>query len=676
MAFQRWQNGKFRVQARRSGLLTLLVAGGALVFGGCGSDGGAACEDGWYREFVCGRDGAGKQPQQCVGGQWYSTSFCALPDGSVHPDGPNYDPSKPIPGVNNQQGDADTGTGTDTGGNDTEVPRPTNPDGCIILKNTDVNGGKRLTSDDCYVAESQLTVNEGTLEIEAGTSILFRKDADLTIRDEGRLRAIGEPGKRIWFYGTNDEKGFWGGLIFRDTGSGENALDYVQIKGAGSKGQGGVYVHGGNVNLTVSNSIFEKNATAGIQADHGDSYVRIESSEFKDGELALRLHPEHFRLLGDDLEFSGNQDTDGNAKDYVFVSGTNNLTVTKNGTWPGYTYYSRGNIEITGAIKISEGATLILEKERHVNVKGDSASLIAEGTAEKPIVFTGSAKRRGSWRGIQIASTNSPDTLLKHVRIEYAGDSVYVLSQERGALFIKGEDIEVTLDNVTFHDNQHAGVKTDRNSIKLDTSNLTFTKNEVPVMLYASQIGSLQEGTVFEDNDTQAIQVRGGDVTSAAEWVRHSVPYEALSIISVSAALTLQTGSTYIFGTQTGFDVKTTGSLTAVADSGSRITMQGKQDIPGVWRGLRFGSRNAQNKLDGVDILNAGDSAWVLSTSQAGLFLSSDSRVEVNNVKITGSRKFGVRVDGNAELVGCSGLDLSNNEEANFSGITGVSDCK
>lgn len=675
MAFQRWQNGKFRVHARRSGFLTMLLAGGALVFSGCGSDSGAACEDGWYREFVCGRDGAGKQPQQCVGGQWYSTSFCALPDGSVHPDGPNYDPSKPIPGSNNQPGDTDADTG-DTGGNN-DVPRPTNPDGCIILKNTDVNGGKRLTSDECYVAESPLTVNEGTLEIEAGTSVLFRKDAEILFRDEGRLKAVGEPGKHIWFYGTNDEKGFWRGLAFQNTGSGEHVLDYVQIKGAGSREKGAVYVQGGNVNLTVSNSIFEKNATAAIQAESGDSTVRIQSSEFKDGELALILHPENFRLLGDDLVFSGNQDTDGNDRNYVFVSNTGNLKVTKNGTWPGYTYYSRGDIEISGAIKISEGATLIMEKQRHVSVRGDSASLVAEGTEENPIVFTGATKRRGSWRGIQIHSTNSPDNRLENVRIEYAGDSVYLGGTEQGALFLRSDSIEISLENVTFHDNQHAAIKANHSGVKLEAKGLTFTKNEVPVILHANQVGSLLSDTVFENNDSDVIQIQKSALTTAAEWIRHSAPYEVLGVVEVGEPLTLQEGSTVIFRPKTGLDIKgANGALTAVADSGSRITMQGTQDMPGMWRGLRFETRNAKNQLDGVNILNAGDSEWLSYASQASLYLNGMARVEVNNTKITGSRRFGVAVDGSAELVGCSGLDVSNNEEANFRGITGVSDCK
>src|SRR5690606_42001665 len=73
-----------------------------------------------------------------------------------------------------------------------------------------------------------------TLSLHDALPILFR--------DEGRLKAVGEPGKHIWFYGTNDEKGFWRGLAFQNTGSGEHVLDYVQIKGAGSKEKGAVYV--------------------------------------------------------------------------------------------------------------------------------------------------------------------------------------------------------------------------------------------------------------------------------------------------------------------------------------------------------------------------------------------------------------------------------------------------
>lgn len=66
----------------------LLVAAVGLSQAACKDDGPSACRDGEERNFECGGDKTGTQPQTCVEGTWYSTNFCANPDGTPHADDP------------------------------------------------------------------------------------------------------------------------------------------------------------------------------------------------------------------------------------------------------------------------------------------------------------------------------------------------------------------------------------------------------------------------------------------------------------------------------------------------------------------------------------------------------------------------------------------------------------
>src|SRR5690554_6758589 len=375
-------------------LLSILAVGGALTMVGCGSNSSVDCEDGWHRTFACGEKRDGLQPQQCVDGKWESINFCALPDGTKHPEADDYPYNPDIGKDKSDAGNPDAGNpdAGGTGGDNPDVTRPTSPEGCVELVDADVNGGKTLTDKDCYVVSKKLTVKDGTLTIEPGVTLLFKKDTHLVILDSGRLNAAGESGKDIWFQGAQKEKGFWGGVVILDTGSGENVLSNVVVRYAGGANydhreysRGGIYVTDGS-NLTVSDSLFEQNLYAGINGVSADSVITLGSSTFKNNEVALRLMANHLSMLEDDLVFADNKDETDEDSNYIVLGW--DATISKKGKWPAYTYRNDAHISIQSAIEIEAGAIFQSAKEKGISISGDNASLVAEGTTDKPIVFT------------------------------------------------------------------------------------------------------------------------------------------------------------------------------------------------------------------------------------------------------------------------------------------------
>lgn len=75
-----------RRKSMRFGAVASVILGLGMMTSACGDDGDKSCSHGATRVFTCASDGSGTQPQTCVDGHWYSTSFCANPDGSRHED--------------------------------------------------------------------------------------------------------------------------------------------------------------------------------------------------------------------------------------------------------------------------------------------------------------------------------------------------------------------------------------------------------------------------------------------------------------------------------------------------------------------------------------------------------------------------------------------------------------
>jgi hypothetical protein len=109
-------------------------------------------------------------------------------------------------------------------------------------------------------------------------------------------------------------------------------------------------------------------------------------------------------------------------------------------------YLLRGAVHFTkGAVLTIPAGTIILAN-RATNASliiDDGASVLMNGTANQPIVFTSdqqiNLRNPGDWQGITLAaSTATASDVLKYVRIEYAG---YHLSNAPGAALLINRDI-------------------------------------------------------------------------------------------------------------------------------------------------------------------------------------------------------------------------------------------
>lgn len=540
----------------------------------------------------------------------------------------------------NQAGDSNGG------GDEPTDPSTWDPQDCSPLTQEDVNGGVTLPGNQCYTVAKSLTVNQGVLTIEAGATFFFDHDTALIITREGRLQTQGTRESEVVFRGREAERGYWAGLLFNNTGEGQNHLEGTAILHAGGKrhhggdySRGGIFLQGRSTRISVNASRFEQNAFAALSAENDESELSIAGSRIAHNDLPFVIRANHFAGLASDLEFEDNE------QELIYISQKGRNLVTRDGTWPGYTYRSEAPIEIRAAIIVEPGASFHMAQGTAVKITGDNASLNSQGTAERPVIWTKNSETdtRGSWMGLLFSQTSSAANQLKHTIIEYAGERAHSGSPvDRGGLVIHGDITKLTVEDSIFRHNQFAGAHLRADEAQVSISSSLFANNEFPLYSPANHIAQLSD-LRFQDNDREAIGIGSSTLsnasgtrttlTRAGSWARHAVPYEVFTSLRLQAELTLAPGTELHMHARTLIDVTRTGALSARGESTAPILFQGTdKTLAGHWRGFGFtDSLSSHNQLSHVQIHNAGESAWTgNSNSRAALYLTQSARVQID----------------------------------------------
>ena len=122
-----------------------------------------------------------------------------------------------------------------------------------------------------YYVSIALYINNGTVTLEPGVTVVFGSDASVNVQDTGALKAVGTPQNPILFTGEQDPQGYWEGISYFESPSRDNVLDHVEVRNGGSGSYGA-----GNITLIsafeqsyarVSNSVIRGSGTWGICAD-------------------------------------------------------------------------------------------------------------------------------------------------------------------------------------------------------------------------------------------------------------------------------------------------------------------------------------------------------------------------------------------------------------------------
>ena len=529
---------------------------------------------------------------------------------------------------------------------------------CGPLTAAAVSNGGTLPEDTCYVAESPLSVIDGTLVIEPGVQISFGSAGSLSIGSNGRLNAMGTMAKGITLTST-DALGKWRGLRFDDSRSADNVLHYVTIENGGSSGWSGATQSAaallleGNSLVDLQQSTITGSASSGITL-YAEAEMTFVENTLVANDVPAWMHPNTVRFLDAASAYDGNTD------DVVRVGYGNTDVVSTAQTWPsvGIPLELQDRMFIEAPLTLDPGVRLEALAGVSLIVRG-GGTLNAEGTAQDPIVFGSSEDIPGSWKGLQI-QTQSTDNVFSYVVFENGGSDPWTGGGESVAMVYLDTGSKAVFENSTFRGSARYGLWVLAGGDIEGFEGNTFSDNARVMIVHPDRAGAISVNTQFVNNAEQRVRVTFGNndgVESAQTWSALAVPYRVMDRTSVRAPLTIDAGAEVEFAQSAHLIVRDGGTLSAVGTVSDRITFRGSEALSAYWKGIEFQTASAANRLENVDLLHAGSNQWFGGTNSVGtLYVTSDGTAALENVTIALTGGYAAII-GSGGVLACTNVD-------------------
>ncbi|HET6386022.1 MAG TPA: right-handed parallel beta-helix repeat-containing protein [Armatimonadota bacterium] len=498
-----------------------------------------------------------------------------------------------------------------------------------------------------YLAHDNVTVdNKAILTIQPGVVIKFDQGAGLTIGSGGSpgfLIAKGvKPGANgaeipapIHFLASlpNPTHGYWRGIEINNSQY-RSIMDHCDISNAGADGAPAVKVDGGNA-PTITNCSITWGDGDGVNAEDGD-FTRFDGNtiaHFKG--VGMSISPDSAGGVGPHNKLIAN------GHDYIKVNGT----VDRDSHWTNNTvpFFSDNGLKVEAATQ-DKAATLTLDPGVQISfAKGqiltlgwnNLGSLVANGTADRPVLFTGAP----SWAGINGAKAGN--VTLEHCIVELSDADHPALSVSSGAISITDSIIRNGA-AVGFH------AEGDNTKITAFHGNTVTGMKGAPVELEARLAYGIEPANTLTGNGQDFVVLKNATVNQDAEWKFGAIPFYAPAGITVEsssqttpATLTLDPGVQISFakGQNLTLGWNNVGSLVANGTADHPVLFTGAPD----WAGIN-GAKAGNVTLDHctIEMSDAGNPALNLTTGNISITNSTirngagvGFHAEGDNTKIT-----------------------------------------
>jgi len=315
-----------------------------------------------------------------------------------------------------------------------------------------------ITQSETWAAANNPHLVAGDIEIDSGAVVTIEPGCIVYFIEGRRIRAgysspgglvaDGTPEQKIRFTSMMPDTtpGIWDGLTFSANCLSSSILDNCIIEFGGGNGYGDVYVDGGAVSIT--NCTIRRSATNGIFFG-GEGNAPSFTGNMITANVAYPV-----AVSCNQLGRLGGSSLTGNAKDTLIVRGT---LVNTSARWDtlGVPLRITEMFQIAGGatLTIVPGSRLVFDKSTGIKVGSTSAgTLVADGTSQKPILFTSSQGNPlpGAWEGLAFYGSAGSGCSLANCVVEYGGQN------QLGSIYIR--DSEVSIQTTTVRKGKQYGV--------------------------------------------------------------------------------------------------------------------------------------------------------------------------------------------------------------------------
>jgi hypothetical protein len=509
-----------------------------------------------------------------------------------------------------------------------------------------------------YLVKSNVSVN-ASLNIEAGTVIVFEGGIGMNVASGGTLTALGTAAKTIVFRGKTESAGFWKGIAIDSTTNNQMAFTTVKHAGSAAAQLGAVYVSGGRLALT--DSVINTNLQYGLYSSTNTSDLTgfARNTFFANGKSGVNVYLPQLKSLdaASKYQSSGQNNEAPNTDPWVNVKG-GNLPAADVTTIAPTTYRVEGTFETFGTLTISPSTTIMFAAGGAFRVSG-GGQLTAIGTFGQPIAFRGQNETAGFWDGVIIGSSTNNQMAFVTVKDTGANASI------PAAIYLT--DARLALSDSRIANNSRYGLV-----VAAGTSDLTsFARNTFSgtalsgVKIVAQQLKYLDTATNYHGtgagntpNGQAHIEIAASNLVAADVISVIPQTYRVLAGFGVSGALTIQPGVILEFASGANLNVGATGSLVAIGASTNRIQFKGATASAGFWEGITLTSGNINNRLEFVDVSHTGSNG----AKPGAVFMNGASKLSIKDSSFRDNTAYGIyRDSAGSTLTNISGNVFSNN---------------
>ncbi len=529
----------------------------------------------------------------------------------------------------------------------------------VVEISEDITADRTLTEGTLYRVTEYIAIKSGAkLTIEPGVTVEFAENAGITVSsDNSVLVASGSVDKPIVLTGQQEITGYWSGIRI-NSNSVENEISHTQIRYAGSTSAGTYFdaaaltIDQAKVQLsyvTVSNS-----GEYGIQTRRSGSEFPMDHMVFQDNESDhVNIHVSQLGYLDEASSFDGGYVT-------AFGGGTtHDMTL---GALDGAKYQIVDHVNFEHHIVINEGAVFEFGPDAGIVVRSGSV-IKAAGTAENNIVFTGTSKQPGAWRGIFIGSS-SVDNIFEHVDISYGGSTDMATYFDKTNMVI--DRAKITLRHVSFTGSAGYGIQTRRDGSAFSIEDSHFDNNaDSDMLIHPTQIDFVDNQTNFNGG---VVEVYSGDTEDSGSETWSSLNDGAFYFsgsVNIDNNVSIEAGALFEMGTNVKLKVR--GQIKGNGTSNDWIVFTGKSKVKGAWAGILVSSSSVDNELDYVTIEYGGGNDLDIYMDAGNLGVHGDAYLSVPNLKVENSANYGIIArESRDAVISMGNVSYSHNDNDDF----------
>jgi hypothetical protein len=320
-------------------------------------------------------------------------------------------------------------------------------------------------------------------------------------------------------------------------------------------------------------------------------------------------------------------------------------------------YIVTSNLTMNARLTIDPGVRIEVGNDNLIRIT-QSGSFVASGTADEPIVITGTTEMPGFWRGIWIQSSH-PENTFSHIHVSGAGSNNITSGAPRAGLHLTGA--RLNLNNSRFIDIDGYGVSSPSNDSQAPMESCEFENNSQGAMLIAAaQIRFIDSETNFGNLD---IVILGTTLNNEVDHVwtaPQNGRYRFSATLNIFDNLTIEEGTQMVMDNDVL--VRFRGDLTrALGTENNPITIKGSVEQAAFWRGITIESSNLGNTLEHVHIAHAGHSNLLSGYDRAAIGMGTNARATFSNLHFSEIDGYGIYIRHDDARVDFNSLIFSQN---------------